>query len=179
MRQTSNIPGTPHHALGDPRLTAIATTLITVAVVGGLLVIKRRFTNHGTYAAVGGVCYGLVYLSLWALVPAIFWRFAATPEGNPLFFIGAIVLAGAILFVQAAVPLYLHSRWSLKLPLGGLVAASLICGYLFFRVGGESGATFLLFLWTLMLAPVAIVGISLLGAIEEGVRRVATGGNPL
>lgn len=140
---------------------------------------KRRFENHRTYAAVGGVCYGLVYLSLWALVPAIFWRFAATPEESPIFFIGIIALAGAVFFVQAAVPLYLYSRWSLVVPLGGLFAVSLLCGYLFFRVGGESGATFLLFLWTMTLAPIAIIAIGMLGAIEERVRGIVTGADPL
>lgn len=173
------MPGTPHHALGDPRLTAIATTLLAVSVIGGLVMVKKRFANHGTYAAVGGVCYGLVYLCLWALVPVIFWRFAATPEERPLFFVAILVLGGAALFVQAAVPLYLYSQWGLVLPLGGLFAVSVICGYLFLRVGGESGPTFLLFLWTLMFAPVAIIGTGVLGAIEERVRRIATEGNLL
>jgi hypothetical protein len=167
------VPGTPHHALGDPRLTVIATTVLAVVVVGSLVVVESRFVNRDRYAAVGGLAYALGYLVLWALVPTMFWHFAVNPMGEPFLFAGIVGFGLLVLFVQGALPLYLYSRWSLRLPVVGLFVVSWVCGYLFFRVGGESGATFTLFLWSAMLAPVGIVAIGGLGTVERKLRRIA------
>ena len=165
------MPGTPHHALGDPRLTAIATTVLAAVVVGSLASVESRFADRNEYAAAGGFAYAVVYIALWAAVPAIFWHFAVNPMAEPLLFAGIVGFGSLVLFAQGALPLSLYSRWGLRLPLIGLFALSWACGYLFFRVGGESGATFTLFLWSAMLAPAGIVAIWGLGTIERKLRR--------
>jgi hypothetical protein len=164
------VPGTPHHALGDPRLTAIATTVLAVVVVGSLVLVESRFVDRNEYAAVGGFVYALIYVVLWALVPTMFWHFAVNPMADPFLFAGIVGFGVLVLFAQGALPLYLYSRWGLRLPVVGLFVVSWMCGYLFFLVGGESGATFTLFLWSAMLAPVGIVAIGGFGVMERWLR---------
>jgi len=165
------VPGTPHHALGDPLLTALATTTLAALAAAALATARSRFTDARTYAAAGGLAYGLSYLALWAVVPAVFWRFAVDPLANPLPAVGIVALGALALALQGALPLYAHARWSLRTPLLGLFATSWGCGYLFLRVGGESGATFTLLLWSVALAPFALLATAVLGALEAGVQR--------
>lgn len=164
------MPGTPDHALGDPRLTVLGTTVLAVVVVGSLVLVESRFGNREKYAALGGVAYALVYVGLWALIPAVFGDFVLNPKGAP--FLAATGFGLLVLFVQGVVPLSLYSRWGLRLPLAGLFVVSWICGYLFFQVGGESGPTFTLLLWGSFLGPVGILAIGGLGVIERGLQKI-------
>jgi hypothetical protein len=170
------VPGTPHHALGHPLLTVLATTALAAVVVGTLAVGRSRFSDALAYAAVGGLAYGLVYLALWALVPAVFWRFAIDPLADPAFAVGSVAVGALALSLQGALGLYAHARWSLRAPLLGLAATSWVCGYLFLRVGGESGATFMLLLWSVALAPLAVLAVAALGGLEAGIRRLTAHG---
>jgi hypothetical protein len=172
------VPGTPHHALGHPLLTVLATTTLAAVAVGTLAVVRSRVPDARAYAAVGGLAYGLYYLALWAAVPAVFWRFAVDPLANPVFAVGSVALGVVALSLQGALPLYARARWSLRTPLLALAATSWLCGYLFLRVGGESGATFLLGLWSLALAPLGLLVAAALGALEAGIRRLDAPGAP-
>jgi hypothetical protein len=117
-----------------------------------------------------------VYLSLWAVVSVVFWRFAVNPVENPLFVVYVGVLSVAVLTLQASVPLYLGGRYSLWSPVLCLFVVSWVCGYVFLRVGGESGQTFLLFLWGTMLGPAAVAGVAVVGFIELRIRRAVESG---
>lgn len=166
------MPGTPHHALGSPWLTAAAATVLALTVVAALVASRSRFSNPRRYAVAGGFAYTVVYLSLWAAVPAVFWRFGISPSEHLFFLVGVFGAAFAAAAIQSALALYLYAEWELKAPIVGLFAASLVSGYLFLRVGGESGATFMLFLWSTVIAPPGIVGIGVLGALETGFRGI-------
>lgn len=165
------MPGSPQHALGHPLLTVLATTALAVIVVGSLRIARPQFDDPMRYAAAGGFAYATVYLALWAVVPAVFWRFVADPAGQPAVVAGSVLLGYLALALQAAVPLYAADRWLLWTPSLALAATSWACGYLFLQVGGESGATFLLLLWGVALAPTAIVATAAVAAVEAGVRR--------
>jgi hypothetical protein len=137
------VPGTPHHALGGP---------------------------WTTYAVAGGFAYAAVYLSLWALVAAVFWRFAVRPTETPFLIIGVLGTGAGAAVLQSALAVYLYARWELLSPIVGLFVASLVCGYLLLFVGGESGAMSVLFLWSATIAPPAAVGIAVISLVETGFR---------
>jgi len=146
-------------------LTVFFTTVLSLAVFGGLFSLRRRFIDVKKYAVTCGVINTAVYISLWVLVPAIFWRFAVTMEDAG--FVAVVLIVGTVIIaLQATVPTYLYAKRGLKTPLIGMFVVSWVCGYLFLRVGGESGSVFMLFLWSTMIAPVGVLGIGLLGAIE-------------
>lgn len=141
---------------------------MALTVVAALVASRSRFSNPKRYAAAGGFAYTVVYLSLWAAVPVAFWRFAVSPSEHPFFLVGVVGGAAVAAALQSALALYLYARRELKAPVVGLFAAGLVSGYLFLRVGGESGATFMLFLWTATVAPVGTAVIAALGAAETG-----------
>jgi len=130
------VPGAPHHAFGSPVLTVAFTTVLAVTVISILLGVRSRFGDKWRYATLGGFAYALVYLSLWALIPAVLWRFAVDPSEAPIVLTGILVLGFVALALQ----------------------------------GGESGSTFVLFLWGATLAPVALSGIVILAGAEKGAR---------
>jgi hypothetical protein len=169
------MPGTPHHALGDPLLTAAATTFLAAGVVASAVGLRSRLSDPRLLAAGGGVAYGVLFVSLWTLVRLVFWRFAAGPTERLLLFAGIVAVGSLVLVLQGGVALYLWSRWDLATPLGGLFVVSWVCGYLFLRVGGESGALFTMFLWAGMVGPVAIAAVVVLAAAEAGVGRLYRG----
>jgi len=146
------------------------TTVLAVTVISILLGVRSRFGDTWRYATLGGFAYALVCLSLWALIPAVFWRFAVDPSEAPIVLTGILVLGFVALALQGGVALYLYDRWELRVPLLGLFVSGWVCGYLFLRVGGESGSTFVLFLWGTTLAPVALSGIVILAGAEKGAR---------
>jgi len=144
--------------------------VLALTIVATLVASKSRFSNPKRYAAAGGFAYAVVYLSLWAAVPAVFWSFAVSPSEHLFFLFGVVGAAAVAAAAQSALALYLYAERGLKAPVVGLFAVSLVSGYLFFRVGGESGATFMLFLWSTVIAPPGVVGIGVLGALETGFR---------
>lgn len=83
-----------------------------------------------------------------------------------------LVVAAVVISLQAAIPTYLYADRGLKTPFVGMFVVSWVCGYLFLRVGGESGSTFVLFLWSTVIAPVGVLGVFFLGAVETGFQRV-------
>jgi hypothetical protein len=168
------MPGTPHHALGDPVLTLTATTALSLAVVSSAVLLRNRSTDVRRYTVKAAMAYAAAYVSLWAVVPAAFWRFSVTME-NIGFVVVVLGMATVVIASQAGLPVYLYADRGLKAPIIGMFVVSWVCGYLFLLVGGESGSTFTLFLWSFMIGPLGIAGIGLLGALEVGFRRV-TGG---
>ena len=150
----------------------VATTVLALAVVGVLVASRRFFSDARVYAATGGLVYTAVYLSVWALTTAVFWRFAVSLTEAPFFVAMTLGFGVVAATVQCGSAIYLYADRSLKLPIAGLFVASWICGYLFLLVGGESGDTFTLFIWSILIAPVAIAGIGLLAVVEVGLSKL-------
>ena len=166
------MPGTPHHALGSPWLTGAVATLLAAAATAAPIALRSR-SELRPFVVGGALAYATVFVSLWALVPAVFWRFATDPTEWGPFAVGVIAAGFVVFALQAAVAVYLYVGWRLKLPLGCLFVVSWIAAALFFRVGGESGPLFSLLLWTVTLGPAAVLGTLLLGGLEVGARRLS------
>lgn len=155
------MPGTPDPVLGSDALTFAAAVALGALAASAPFLLRRRFGSPGRFAATAGFAYGTLYVSLWAGARLVADAFDA--PGVAPFALASLALLAA----QAGVPYYLAARFRLYGPLLGLFATSVLVGYAFLRVRGESDPVGLYVLF----APVVLAGCSLLGLAELGGRR--------
>ena len=165
------MPGTPDPVLGSDAVTlAVAAAAAVPVGLLPLLVRRRLTTGRRTTALLGGAAYGGLCSLLWVLV-----RLVAAPRllpDSPLETLWLAVISAAVVGLQAVVAGYLHDRFRLRLPLAGLYGLTMLVLFTCLRVGGESPG-YLLYLFAV---PFAVIGLSLLGALELGGRRLKNDG---
>jgi hypothetical protein len=170
--QHTAVPGTPHHALGGPLLTGVAATLVAIVVARAAVGPRSGSVRPRSLAVGVGVAYGVGLLFLWAVVRLLFWRIDPDPRSSPFFAAVVVGGTGLALTVQGGVPTYLHAKRGLWTPLAWLIGSSWLCVYAFLRVGGESGAFFLLLVWTVGIVPPAFLVLGVCLGVEAGYRRL-------
>lgn len=166
------MPGTPDPVLGSNAVTLAAAAAAAVPVGLLPLLVRRRLTvSRETTALLGGAAYGGLCSLLWVLV-----RLVVAPHllpDSPLETLWLVVLSAAVVGLQAALTGYLHDRFRLRLPLAGFYGLTILVLFTCLRVGGESPG----YLLYLFVVPFAVVGLTLLGALELGGRRLKNGGD--
>ena len=118
-------------------------------------------------AAVGGVCYVLVLLGVWAGSRHLFYRIPRSREHT--LWLGVCVV---VLGVQWTVPVVVTAVTASVLPHLWLFGSTAFTAAVFFQVGGEGS---ILFIWPGVFAPLSLGVLAVLVAAELVVVPLAVG----
>ena len=157
------MPGTPDPVLGSDAFTWVVAGLVGAAVAATPYLVRDRLPAPGRLAIGGGVAYAALCLAVWAGVRAVADAFLSAFLERPSLLVLWLALAGAVLALQAAVPLYLLARKGMVLLLVGLFVATTVTLALFLQVGGETDA---LVIYPLVFGP-ALVAATWVAALPE------------
>jgi hypothetical protein len=155
------VPGTPDHPIGLAGTVAVAT------VVASLATGAARMATTLPRAAVGGVCYVLVLLGVWAGSRHLFYRIPRSREHT--LWLGVCVV---VLGVQWTVPVVVTAVTGSVLPHLWLFGSTAFTAAVFFQVGGEGS---ILFIWPGVFAPLSLGVLAVLVAAELVVVPLAVG----
>ena len=147
------MPGRPRHPLGPVWTVVIAATAATLTTVAA-----ESLTSVGLSVAVGGVGYVTGLLGVWAVARRLFHHFDRDWRTGLWLGITAVVLG-----IQWALPVTTGVVFDSVVTSVWLFAVTALAAWTFSRVGGEGS---ILFVWPLVVAPVAFGVLLLLLAGE-------------
>lgn len=146
------MPGTPEQPIG------LSGTVAVSLVVASVAALAARTVTTVPQIAVGGVCYALGLLGVWAGSRHLFHRIGHSRE-HAMWFVVCVVVLG----VQWTLPVAATALTGSVVAHVWLFGATAFTAAVFFQVGGEGS---ILFIWPGVFAPISLGVLGVLVTVE-------------